>query len=317
MDAIQRPLGEDSDRDLGFGAVVAGRSRRRLLNPDGTFNVVRRGLGWRQSLALYFRLLSMSWPRFLALVAVAYLAQNAAFALLYTWAGPGALTHLPPGLGAFERWAQAFFFSVQTISTVGYGGMAPATTAANLIMTAESVVGLLTVALVTGLVFARFSRPIAAIVYSSRAVVAPYLDGQGLMLRIANRRPNQIVNLTARLIFALRDSDRAASRRFHELRLERDQVSFFPLSWTIVHPIDAGSPLAGLNADDLAAGDAEVLVLLTGFDETFSQTVHSRSSYSAAEIVWGARFASAFGLEHRDGRLHVDVRKIHDLEPAG
>lgn len=303
----------DPDRDLGFGAVVAGRARRRLLNPDGSFNVVRRGLGWRGTLSLYYRVLGLGWPRFLLLLAILYLLVNGLFALAYLACGPVALAGQTPWQG---RLAQCFYFSVETFSTVGYGALAPVSTAAHTVMTVESVVALLTVALVTGLVFSRFARPQADLVFSRRAVVAPYRGIQGLMFRVANRRPNQIVDLQAKVILAARSLDSPDRRVFHELELERDRVTFFPLSWTVVHPIGADSPLDGWTTEMLTASDAEILILLTGFDETFSQTVHARSSYKAHEVLWGHRFASILEDPGSGAPLAIDVRRIHDVEPA-
>lgn len=319
MDSQERARGRppledsDPDRDLGFGSVVAARARRRLLNPDGSFNVIRRGLGWRGSLSLYYRMLGLGWPRFLLLMATLYLLVNTLFALAYMACGPDALAGLTPWQG---RFAQSFFFSVETFSTVGYGAIAPSSTAAHAVMTAEAVVGLLTLALVTGLVFSRFARPQADLLYSDRAVIAPYRDLRAFMFRVANRRPNQIVDLAAKVIFAARSPESPDSRIFHELELERERVSFFPLSWTVVHPIDGTSPLAGWTPEMLAACDAEFLILLTGFDETFSQTVHSRSSYKPDEVAWGYRFVGIIGNADADEPLSVDLRRIHDLEPA-
>ncbi len=308
---------EANDRDLGFGAEVADRAKRRFINPDGSFNVERHGLGWRAHLSLYHQLITMSWPRFIALVVAVYLALNALFAASYAALGPGSVAGMREGSFA-DSWLAAFFFSVQTFSTVGYGGFAPASLAANLLMTAESVTGLLTVALVTGLVFARFSHPMADIVFSRHAIVAPYRGIAGFEFRIANSRRNQIVDLGARVVLAALDPDRPGKRTFKQLRLERDKVSFFPLSWTVVHPIDDDSPLAGLTGDDLEEMDAEFLILLSGFDETFSQIVHKRSSYKAHEVRWNSKFTSMFGRAGHDP-VAMNIARIHDVdevEPA-
>jgi inward rectifier potassium channel len=307
---------EANDRDLGFGSEVAARARRRFLNPDGSFNVQRHGLGWRASLSLYHQLLTMSWPQFIALVVALYLVVNALFAAAYVACGVDALAGAQNGPFA-ARWLQMFFFSVQTFSTVGYGGIAPEALAANLVMTAESVTGLLAVALVTGLVFARFSHPMADIVFSRHALIAPYQGIKAFEFRIANSRRNQIVDLEARVIFAAFDPENPGKRIFEQLPLERTKVSFFPLSWTVVHPIDEASPLAGLAASDLEAMDAEFLILLSGFDETFSQVVHTRSSYKAREILWNVNFASMFEITDDDESVAIDISRIHDVEERG
>ena len=311
-----RPSPESPDADLGFGAVVARESRQRLLNRDGTFNVRRTGLRFWQSLSAYHYLLTISWWKFFALVVAAYLLANAFFAAIYVAAGDGALTGTH-ATGVGGRFGEAFFFSVHTLATIGYGTIAPATLAANIIVTIETLIGLVGVAVVAGISFARFSRPVVDILFSRNAVIAPYRGGSAFMFRIVNRRRNQLVDLEARVMLTRRTVDGSANQReFLPLNLERDRVSFFPLSWTIVHPIDADSPLNGCTLEDVVQCDAEFLILLNGFDETFSQTVHTRSSYKAGEIVWGARFAGMFVTDDA-GTIGVDIRKLHDLETTG
>ncbi len=311
------PADQARDRDLGFGAAVGRESRQRLLNRDGSFNVVRSGLSLLDSLALYHRMLTMTWPAFLAVVAGLYLVVNLLFAGAYVASGSGAL--VGPGaemLGG--RLGQAFFFSVQTFATIGYGQIGPNGMAANVLVTVEALVGLMYQALATGLLYARFARPMATILFSRVAVVAPYNGGRALMFRIVNRRRNEIVQLAAQVLFSelVRDPRGERTRQYVPLPLERNQVMFFPLSWTIVHPIDAASPLAGRDAPDLEWSEAEVLILLSGIDETFEQAVHVRSSYRADEIVWNARFRSMFRSADSQG-LAVDVSRLHDVEPLG
>lgn len=220
---------EAEDLDLGFGSVVADESRRRLLNRDGSFNVVRHGLGWRGALSLYHSLLTLSWPSFLLLVLAAYLATHVVFAVLYTLCGPDALTGVPATTGR-EQALRAFFFSVHTLSTIGYGQIVPASLGANLLMTVESMAGLFGLALVTGLVFARFSRPTADIVFSRQAVVAPYRGITAFEFRIANQRRNQLVELEAKVLFArLKGEPGNRKRHFYDLDLERRKVTFFPI----------------------------------------------------------------------------------------
>ncbi len=302
------------ERDLGFGSVVASESRRRLLNPDGSFNVARRGLGFWSSLSVYHALLRMSWPRFLATLAGGYVAANALFALAFLACGPGALKGGDVGTGsAFLR---TFFFSVDTMATIGYGQLVPYGIAPNLLVVAEALVGILGFALATGLLFARVSRPTARVIFSRHALVAPYRGGRGFMLRIANARRSEIIELDAKLVLSLfEEVDGQRTRRFHNLALERQHVAFFPLAWTIVHPIGPGSPLHRRTEAELLAAEAEFLVLLTGIEETFSQTVHARSSYRATEVVWGARFLDMFQRDADDGDLTVDIGRLHAHQP--
>jgi len=309
------PEEQARDRDLGFGSVVSRESRQRLLNRDGSFNVTRSGLGFFENFAPYHLLLTTSWSGFLAVITVSYVVLNLVFAVIYLACGPDALL----GAGAAMlggRFSQAFFFSIQTFATIGYGQIAPNGMAANTVVTVEALVGLMYQALATGLLFARFTRPTAVLLFSGRAVVGPYNDGQGLMFRIVNRLRNEIIELEAQVLFSALEPDNRGGfvRRYVPLPLERNKVTFFPLSWTIVHPIDGASPLAGRTYDDLERAQAEILVLLSGVDEALEQTVHARSSYRADEIVWNARFQSMFLKPDGCSRVTVDISRVHEIE---
>jgi inward rectifier potassium channel len=301
-------------RDLGFGSVVARESRQRLLNRDGSFTVMRAGLGFLASLSPYHALLMMSWRGFFGLTALFYFGANLLFAVAYLLCGPGSLS-VSVNSGIESRFLQAFFFSVHTLATIGYGTIIPVGLAANIIVSIESFIGLFGLALCASLLFARFSRPTAKILFSDRAVIAPYRGITAFEFRIANARRNQLIELEAKALFArFEEADGRPLRRFYPLKLERDRVVFFPLSWTIVHPIDETSPFYGMSAEDLRKTRGEFLVLLTGFDETFSQTVHARSSYMVEEVVWNARFADIFNRPADDGLLTIDIRKLHSIE---
>jgi inward rectifier potassium channel len=183
-------------------------------------------------------------------------------------------------------------------------------------VTVEALVGLMYQALATGLLFARFTRPTASLLFSGRAVIGPYNGRQGLMFRIVNRRRNEIIELEAQVLFSALESDQRGGtvRRYLPLPLERNKVTFFPLAWTIVHPIDGASPLAGRTPEDLERTQAEILVLLSGIDEALEQTVHARSSYRADEIVWNARFQSMFLQADGWSRVAVDISRVHEIE---
>lgn len=310
-------VSEDEIRDLGFGAVVARESRQRLLNRDGSFNVARRGLGPGTSLSLYHALLTTTWTRFMALVAVSYVLINGGFAVAYLLCGPGALQpSLAAGTGGGD-FGRAFFFSVETFSTIGYGNVVPVGLAANLVVTVEALAGLLWLALATGLLFARFSRPTARVVFSRTAVIAPYHGITAFEFRIANARSSQLLEVEATVMFARMEEQHGRTlRRFYPLSLERSSVVFFPLSWTVVHPIDETSPLRGLTRDDLRRSDGEFLILLAGVEETFAQRVHARSSYKWDEVVWGAKFGDILHHPTGDEPITIDVGRLHNIEPV-
>ncbi|HKO14673.1 MAG TPA: ion channel [Gemmatimonadaceae bacterium] len=303
---------DEEPKDLGFGSIIGRANERRLLERDGTFSARRTGLPFWSSLSLYHYFLTLSWPKFLGASILGYLAANVVFAAAYLLCGPQALQGLPlDQIGG--RLGQAFFFSVETLATIGFGNIIPVGVAANVLVTAESLVGLLGFALVTGLLFARFSRPSAALIFSQRALITPYRGATALMFRITNGRRNQLVELEATVLFSRIEG---TVRKYDQLGLERKRVVFFPLSWTVVHPISEDSPLWGQTSESLAEGDAEVLILVTGTDETFSQTVHARSSYKPREILFGHRFANIYDPIAPDGTVSIDVRRLHDVEPV-
>lgn len=302
---------EDESRDLGFGSRVLQQSHKRFVNRDGSFNVSRTGFSFFRSLSVYHTLLTMTWGNFLLLLIAFYFGTNLLFAFGYFLCGPGALSG-SKAITLAEHFQEAFFFSVQTLATIGYGGLSPTGFAANFLVTIQALVGGLGFALATGLVFARFSRPNAKIVFSKRAVIAPYKDITAFEFRIVNARNNQLVDVQATVVLSrMEEHHGKAARKFHELKLERNNVKLFPLHWVIVHPIDDASPLRNDTPEQLAASDAEFLVLLSGIDETSSQSVHVRSSYKHDEVVWGAKFGDMFTPS--DGELRVDLRKLHDI----
>ncbi len=307
---------KDEFKDLGFVTDVARGTRRRLLNRDGSFNVALEGLNPLSSLSLYHWLLRISWPQFLVFIAVTYIAINGLFAVGFLICGPDALKS-SAGYFSGQPFLRAFFFSVDTFATIGYGNIVPVGVIPNTLVTIEALLNIVGVALATGVIFARFSRPSARVIYSRSAVVAPYRGITALEFRIANARSSQLIDVQVQAILTkIERSGTSRVRRFYELELERNRVVFFPLSWTIVHPITPSSPMFGLTHSDLAEADAELLVLLIATDETLSQTVHSRSSYEADEIVWGAKFANMLMRSETEGILGMNLSQIHDIEPV-
>lgn len=296
--------------DPGLGEKYSGKTKR-VINHDGSFNVVRKHVGFNPK-DLYLFLLNLSWPKFLLFIIVGYFIVNIFFASLYYMIG---LENLKNALDPdpVQSFMNAFFFSEQTLTTVGYGGIVPHGFMANLISAAEAMTGLLGFALATGLLFGRFSRPSARILFSKNAIITPFKGVNALMFRIANQRHNTLMEIEASVMLVIVDK-LTMNRQYLDIKLERDFVYFFPLSWTIVHLIDEDSPLFNKTPKELEDLQAEILILIKGFDETFSQVVHSRNSYSADEILYNVKFSKAFSTAP-DGEIIFNLDDIHKTEP--
>jgi inward rectifier potassium channel len=296
--------------DLGIGRVQADRARERFLNKDGSFNSKRLGLTWFESLSPFYWMLSLTWSQFFAVTTTFFIGLNILFAWLYVLCGPDALqmTTSSPVENTFWR---GFFFSVETLSTIGYGHIAPVSIAAHVVSSIEAFIGLLAVAVLTGLVYARFSKPVSKVLWSRNALIAPFQDGHGLMFRIANGLRNDIIEVNVQTTIAMFEMVNGQRiRRFHPLTLERNSIAFFTLSWTVVHPITPASPVWGLTEADLLEREAEILIVLHGIDDVLYQRMHSRSSYKAEEIVWYAKFDDVYTP---GPNIAVDVRKLHQF----
>jgi inward rectifier potassium channel len=288
-----------------FGAPL-----RRAVNKDGSFNVRRTGASWRAFHPWLF-VVRMTWLGFGVLVLGVYTLVNTSFALIYFSMDASQIngSQSPTEWGRFLK---DFFFSAQSLTTVGYGTLSPNGTAASLCATLESLAGLLSFAIITGLLVARASKPSASIGYSSRALIAPYQNGAAVMFRVANQRTNNLMEMEAQvMLMTVTGTTDKPERKFELLTLERTNILFFALTWTIVHPIDESSPFYGKTAEDLKTMQAELIILIKGFDETFSQTVHSRQSYRYDEFVWGAKFKNAFVVEP-GGDLRLELNRLGD-----
>lgn len=283
------------------------RPQTRQTDDSDTIRIGQARAGWRD---LYHWLLTMSWWEFVLGSLGVYLVANVVFTVLYM-IEPGGVANARPG-----SFLDAFFFSVQTFATVGYGQMYPATEYANWVMTLETYIGLVTVAVTTGMVFARISKPTARVRFAKVAVIAMH-DGQPtLMLRMGNERRSQIVDATVTLS-ALRGRQTKEGRfmwRFYDLKLARSKTPVFSISFTAMHAIDEHSPLYGLTAADMAAEELELLVTVTGLEESLGSTVHARNSYVASEILFGQRYVDIFS-QNPDGRWGIDYGKFDLTEP--
>jgi len=297
--------------DLGLDTKAKGRLFR-ALNKDGTFNVKKTNVPFFERTNYFHSLITMSWRHFFGLIILSYFIVNLAFASIYMVVGVENLT-ATDGLSDFEKFMEAFFFSAQTITTLGYGRVAPIGIPANSIAALESMLGLLAFALATGMLYGRFSKPSGKIRYSSFAVIAPYQNINGFMFRVVNPQSNQLLEVEVSVNLSLK-KEASDSRDFYQLELERSKVIFFPTMWTVVHPINEGSPLYGLSETAVLEKDAEFIITIRAFDESFSQTVYSRSSYKAFDLRWGEKFVYVISTEAEG--LSVDVGRIDETELA-
>lgn len=284
----------------------------RTFNKDGSDNIdkVGRSSPFKD---LYHVLLSMRWPFFVLTLISCYLLINLFFASIYFKMGSLALRGLSTDSENF--FLDCFFFSVQTLSTIGYGHVSPASLSANVIVAIEAFCGLLSVALMTGLFYARFSRPTAKIAFSEVAVIGNHLGKKSLLFRMANTRLNRIAEASVKVIL-LKDTLTPEGHFFrlqHDLKMLRSHSIVFAASWLVVHEIDSTSPLYNLSEQDMIDQNIEILIAVTGFDETFSQSIYARRSYISDEIKVDARFADI--ISRVKGRVRVDIESISKTLP--
>lgn len=300
---------EEELRDLGFGRVVAQQVRGRFLAKDGTPRARKYGLGPQRWERFYRAALEATWPSFLAWLIGLELLLNGIFALGYAALGAQAIGGWE-ALGLADPFLRAFAFSVGVFSTVGTGPLHPVGSTANWLVAIESLGGPLAIIAAGGLILARLLRPRSRIRFSESAVVAPYRGGRGLMFRVINVQPGEMSEVRVRVNLAWFEMvDGKRERRFHTLDLERSEVEFFSLHWTVVHPIDAASPLRGVTPESLRESGAEFLIHLSGLEHTFSTRVIARTSYFWDEVKWDAKFADMF-VTSIDDILTIDVDRL-------
>lgn len=304
----------ETHKDLGLGKNYQFKTKR-LLNKNGSSNIKKQNFRVTFSDA-YIYFLSISWFRFIALVIAYYTVSNVLFAGLYFVTGATDLSGIEPASSTSELLFQLFYFSSQTFSTVGYGAISPTGHLTSLIASFEALFGLTSFALITGLLYGRFSKPSARFLFSSKVLIAPYKDINSLQFRIVNARKNFIVNLEATVMLVLNQkTEKGVTQTYHTLDLEIDKINLFSLGWTIVHPITSDSPLAKFKPNQLDQLDGELLVLLKGFDETFGQEVHKRSSYLLSEIELGKKFQRLWHSTEA-GDLILDAHLLNETIEA-
>ena len=299
--------------DLGFGRVVSQRSRGRLFNRDGTSTATKYGLRAQRTERWYLAALQAPWATFVLGMLGAVLLMNGIFALAYVALPAGSLVGADV-MGIADPFLRAFVFSTGVFTTTGTGTIHAVGITANWLVVVESLAGPLTLVLAGGLLLARLIRPRAQLRFSESAVVAPYDGGRGLMFRFVNELPSELTDVRADVSLALYEMlDGKRERNFHQLDLERSQVSVFPLHWTIVHPIATGSPLLGFTPQQLRESEAELLILISAHEETFSTHVSVRASYYWDDITWDAKFADIFAQTTGES-IAIDVERLDRLD---
>jgi inward rectifier potassium channel len=304
---------KEENTELGFGTKNY-RDKVRFLNKDGSVNVERKGLKSFDHIDIYHWLITTSWTNLLILILCSYIVVNSLFAIIYYLIGYENFGGIEGYTGP-DRFLDLFFFSAQTLTTVGYGHVYPHATSVSTVAAIESMTGLLGFALATGVLYGRFSRPKAEILYSEKALISPYRDGKGLMFRIANAKQNELIEIEANVTLSYSDPQ-TNKRQFLRLVLERDKINFLTLSWTIVHPIDEKSPLNDSSIEDLKKQDAEVIILIKAINDTYSQNVYSRMSYKAEDIIEKVKFIPVKQESTPKGKILISLHDIHNYEKS-
>ncbi|WP_158815047.1 ion channel [Methylocapsa sp. S129] len=292
-------------------SILGLRKTRARVVTLGAGKIITEGLENNVWTDFYHNAMTVTWPAFFGSLAAIFILFNLLFAQIYNF-GEAPIANAKPG-----SFSDLFFFSVETTSTVGYGDMHPQSMYGHLVATVENFFGLVSLAVMTGLVFARFSRPRARLIFASNPVVAVHNGAPTLMVRLANARNNFISDASAKLWVTLGISSAEGRRSvsFQPLRLERSENPVFALSWTLFHVIDANSPLDGMSAGDIGKSEMNFVVTINGLDETSSQLVHARKRYAAADLRVGHEFVDIIRIDE-EGMRHVDYAKIHDTRPV-
>lgn len=295
--------------DLGFGTKL-GKAGDRLVRRDGSYNIRRSG---QDAANAYQMLIKMSSARFIFFALLFFIGVNSFFALMFLLVGVEQLVGVPEG-GPVSDFLYAFFFSIQTFTTVGYGGISPMGISANFVASLCATVGLVAFALFTGLLFARFARPRSHIAFSDSALIAPYKRGKSFQCRIVNTRDHKIMHVSAQLTMTwIEERKGILERRYAGLPLEVNKITLFPLNWTLVHKIDSKSPLHDLDMEQLKEMHAEFMLMITGFDESYHQSIHANTSYVCGDIVDNAKFKRMYSTTGEDA-TELNLEALNTFE---
>lgn len=304
-----------STANTGFGTNASSYGGR-LLNIDGTPNIEKRGIGYFQRTSWFHSMLSISGWRFFLIILFFYIAVNLFFTFIYYLIGVEHLTGLKTSSES-EKLMEAFFFSTQTYTTVGYGRISPSGFAMNMVSSFHALIGLLSFAVATGLMYGRFSRPKAYIKFAENAVITPYKEISALMLRLAPFKNTTLTDAEAKITMALiTEEDGKTTNHFFNLDLELKNINSLTLSWTIVHPITEESPLYNFTEEDFKNAKGEFIVFIKAFDDMFSNSVIARTSYTFDEVKYGVKFVPMFHRDNERDTTILDLDKLNLFEQA-
>jgi len=304
-----------SEINTGFG-VNSSDYGGRFLNKDGTPNIEKKGVGYFEKISWYHALLEMPRWKFLSSILLFYLAINLVFGSLYFLTGINHLDGITAH-SAIEKFSEAFFFSCETFTTVGYGKISPVGFVANSISAFEALIGWASFAVVTGLIYGRFARPKAYIRFSENALLSPFLDGNAIMLRLAPFKNTTLTDAEAKLTLGLIvEENGKLVNKFFQLTLEYEKVNSLTLSWTVVHPITETSPFYNFTEDDFRNAQGEILVFIKAFDDMFSNVVVARTSYTLNEVIIGARFEPMYHRSPDQNQTLLHLDKLNALTKA-
>lgn len=299
----------------GFGVNTSDYGGR-FVNKDGRSNVEKRGVGFFEQISWYHTMLAMPRWKFLFSILAFYILVNLLFACIYYFTGVENLVGVSEGSPLYQ-FTEAFFFSAQTFTTVGYGHVSPSGFMVSAIAAVEALIGLLSLALATGLLYGRFSKPTAYLKFSANAIIAPFKNGTALMLRIAPYKNTTLTDTEAKLTLRMvLEENGKMVNKFFPLEMEYSKVNALPLSWTIVHPINEDSPLYNLSPADFENAMVEMVVFVKAFDDMFSNTVVARSSYTWKEIVFGAKFLPMYHSNETGDTTILDMDKLNSFTQA-
>lgn len=302
-----------AEANTGFG-TNSNSYGGRFLTKSGNANVQRTGIGFLESISWYHTMLNIPRWKFMLIVVLFYFVVNIFFACLYYINGVEHLRGIEVTT-ALDKFGQAFFFSIQTFTTVGYGHISPSGFTASFIAAVEALFGLLSFAIATGLFYGRFSKPKAHILFSKNAIIAPYQDGTAVMFRLTPYKNTNLTDAEAKVTLGMKVEENGKSvNKFYSLSLELDKVNSLTMSWTLVHPITASSPLYNFGAEEFKNLEGEILVFLRVFDDMYSTTVVKRTSYTFSEIVFGAKFLPMFSRNENGSKTLLHVDRLNEYE---